>query len=480
MSGTALLSVYGATMIAVGVWCGRAHWRDRTEFLLANRSIGVLPGALSVAASWIWAPALLIASQKAYEQGLAGVFWFTVPNFLALALFAPLAARIRELHPAGYTLPQFMRLYHGRGVHFLYLIQFFGLQICSFAVQILAGAALLEMTTGLSFLNVALALVAISLTYSLLGGLRASISTDVLQMLLIFGVISIAVPWSVSEAGGVSRLLAGVGGMTGAFRDLFDPWVAYSFGIPVTIGLLAGPIGDQMHWQRAHSIKSPQDVMKTFLIGAVLFVIVPLSLSVLGFVAADGRVSGGWTIESPQLIGPVVVLNLLPKFMAILFSVMLLSGLCSTLDSVLCAVSSMVSVDLAGKTDAEKYNQQPTVARIGMVVAATVGLAIACIPRIQILHLFLFYGTWRASTMIPTVLTLFWPRVNSRSVFAAILLSLIFGAPIYAAGAYLKRPHISVTGSLLVVAIGFVTCVVWSLLKPHTRERTLPEEREMS
>ena len=37
---------------------------------------------------------------------------------------------------------------------------------------------------------------------------------------------------------------------------LIDPWVAYSFGIPVTIGLPSGPIGDQQHWQRAYALKS--------------------------------------------------------------------------------------------------------------------------------------------------------------------------------------------------------------------------------
>ena len=149
--GVVFLVAYGITMIAITAWFGRGHKKDQSEFLLASREIGVLPGALSIAASWIWAPALFIASQKAYEQGVAGVFWFTVPNVLALLLFAPLALKIRKVLPKGYTLPQFMRERHGVGVHRLYLIQFFGLQICSFAVQILAGSKLIQLLTGLSF-----------------------------------------------------------------------------------------------------------------------------------------------------------------------------------------------------------------------------------------------------------------------------------------------------------------------------------------
>ena len=56
-----------------------------------------------------------------------------------------------------------------------------------------------------------------------------------------------AVPWAVINGGGSSSLAAGLGGVSGQFRNIFDPHVAYTFGITVTIGLMAGPIGDQQH-----------------------------------------------------------------------------------------------------------------------------------------------------------------------------------------------------------------------------------------
>jgi len=132
--GFIFLVIYAGVMIALTAWAGRGKAKDNAEFLLAGRSIGPVPGAMSIAASWIWAPALFIASQQAYDQGLPGLFWFTAPNVLSLILFAPLALKIRRTFPSGYTLPQFIKKRHGRSVHTLYLIQFFGLQICSFAV----------------------------------------------------------------------------------------------------------------------------------------------------------------------------------------------------------------------------------------------------------------------------------------------------------------------------------------------------------
>jgi SSS family transporter len=472
LQGILFLVGYGLLMILITGIATRHRQQDTAEFLLSGRSVGILLGATSIAAAWIWAPSLFVSGQKAYEQGLPGLFWFLFPNLLALIVFAPLSLRIRRVLPRGYTFPQFIRLRHGKRVHRLYLIQFVVLQLCSFAVQILAGATLLQTLFGLPFLVVVVCLVVIVLTYALLGGLRASVATDIVQMALILGICAVTIPWAIIRGGGLDAVADGLGGVTGQFGNLFDPWVAYSFGISTTIGLLSGPIGDQMHWQRGYALKSDGDVIKTFVLGACIFILVPLSLSMLGFIAA-GKVhdgAAGWSIASAQMVGPATVQHLLPPFMLFVFSLMLLSGLCSTLDSVLCALASIAVADfyMAGRRpeelDSGAHRKLVRLAQVSMLVAAIVGCAISLIPGLKILHLFLFYGTLRASTMIPTVLTLYWPRLSSTATFYAVLISMLVGAPLMALGQYRQDPQISVAGSILVVALGFIICVGMSLM----------------
>ena len=77
--------------------------------MVAERNVSWWLGATSIAASWIWAPALFVSVQVAYEKGLPGIFWFTFPNIIALLLFIFLAPKIREKLPYGYTLPQWIR-----------------------------------------------------------------------------------------------------------------------------------------------------------------------------------------------------------------------------------------------------------------------------------------------------------------------------------------------------------------------------------
>ncbi len=249
--GFLLLFVYGVVMIFVSILISRKKDRSLKEFLLANKNVGIFAGAMSIASSWIWAPALFLSSQIAYEKGLAGFFWFLFPNILALLLFAFLAVKIRKIFPNGFTFPEYIKKRHGKKVHIVYLIQFLTLQIFAFSVQILAGATLIHIISGLSFYLIAIVLVTIVLIYSAIGGLRASIFTDYIQMSLILFICFLVVPWFLYQAGDFSIIKSGASGILNGSTNIFDPWILYSFGIPTTIGLLAGPIGDQMHWQRA-------------------------------------------------------------------------------------------------------------------------------------------------------------------------------------------------------------------------------------
>ena len=99
LEGWALIATYFVAMMMLVVFL-RKHKKTKEEFLVANRSMPWLLTAFSMAATWVWAPSMFVASEKAYTQGLAGVFWFVVPNVLTLILFAFFANKMRKLRPA--------------------------------------------------------------------------------------------------------------------------------------------------------------------------------------------------------------------------------------------------------------------------------------------------------------------------------------------------------------------------------------------
>jgi len=92
-TGLVTLFIFGGTMIAIVYFLTRKQFHSKDAFLVARREVGWFRGALSIAVSWIWAPAVFIASMQAYTQGVAGAFWFIVPNVVCFFVFAPLAIR---------------------------------------------------------------------------------------------------------------------------------------------------------------------------------------------------------------------------------------------------------------------------------------------------------------------------------------------------------------------------------------------------
>jgi len=455
--GVSLIVVYSAAMLLLAWAVSRHGLATKSQFLLADRRLGVWESAFSIAATWIWAPALFLSSQKAYQQGLPGVFWFTVPNVACLIVFGWFAQRIRRLVPDGFTLSDYMRHRYSGRVQALYLIQMAGLAACSFAVQLLAGGKVLAFLTGVPFVPTTLALALLALAYSLMSGLRASVATDYAQMIIILVVSAVAVPWAVHAAGGWGVVCAGLAGRSGEFGSLFHSRgasVAWSFGVPVTIGLMAGPFGDQSFWQRAFATEEGQ-VRAAFTRGALIFAVVPILLSLLGFAAAGQ----GFDAHDPALVNVEIVRTLLPRWVLLPVTFMLLSGLVSTLDSNLCAIASMAGHDLLGHADGRRVVR---VSRWSMVALAAVGLAIANVPGLKILYLFLFYGTLRASTLLPTVITLLTNRPREQGMFLGILASIVVGLPVFAYGNFKQVLCYKVIGAILTVAVsGAIVVATW-------------------
>ena len=328
------------------------------RFCVGNRDIGWGISALSIAATWIWAPALFTSTENAYTKGFAGLFWFLVPNVLCLILFIPFAKRIREEMPEGITLSGYMHeKYRSGSVKNIYLLQLGALSVLSTGVQLLAGSKILSMLTGIPFTAMTVIMAAIAFSYSQFSGIRASILTDAIQMVF----------------------------------------------------MLAASIG---------------------------------------FVAFGVKNGGGLETVSYTDIGVInfeLISTLFPAWAVIPFLFMVISGLLSTIDSNLCAVSSLTT-DIFRKNTMGKT-------KLSMILLLTAGIAVANIPGLTVTHLFLMYGTLRASTLLPTVLTLKGVRLAPQGIVAGVISAMLIGLPVFGYGNIKGIAICKTAGSLLTVIL---------------------------
>lgn len=456
MNGIIVLIIYALIMLgATMIFTKRENGGD--SFHVGNRNMGTIVSAMSVAATWIWAPALFTSAEKAYSNGIAGLFWFLVPNVLCLLLFIPFAKKIRNEMPNGITLSGYMyEKYRSEPVKKVYLFQLTALTVLSTAVQLLAGGKILATVTGLPLWAMTILLAVIAFSYSQISGIKASVLTDAIQMIFLLVACAVFVPWALHINGGMSALQ--LSGVTGEYGSLFSAKgveVLLGFGIPTAIGLFAGPFGDQCFWQRAFSVRKDK-ISKAFSLGALLFAIVPASMGVLGFVAAGT----GFIPDDKGMVNFELIKAIFPSWVIIPFMFMLISGLLSTVDSNLCAIASLTT-DL--KVEKNKSDKQKTrISKAAMIALLIAGILIANIPGLTVTHMFLFYCTFRATTMLPTMLTLKGVKLSGTGVVAGIISALVVGLPVFAYGTICNLSAYKTAGSLLTVLLAGIVAILVS------------------
>ena len=97
------------------------------------------------------------------------------------------------------------------------------------------------------------------------------------------------------------------------------------------------------------------------------------------------------------------------------------------------------------------------------ILVASVG--IANIPGLTVTHMFLFYGTFRACTMLPTMFTLAGMKLRPTGVVAGILASLCIGLPIFAYGNLTGLATYKTAGAILTVLLSGALATALSIRK---------------
>ena len=470
-SGIMVLAVYAAIVFGLTWIFASGYTASKEGFFVARRELNPLQGAMSTGAAWMWAPGMFISAQQAYQNGLVGLFWFCIGNFLSLILFSWFAKSLRDKKPDGFTISGYLKEKFGKRVQVLFMIELLALATCSFAINVLAGSKSVEVLTGMSYHTVSLILAAIALTYSFRGGLKASVITEMFKLSVLVLGLAVLVPWAVNTAGGWNLVDLGLGGITGNGREIlgtpFALGVFMGFGFSTALGHMGAPWGDNAFYQRAFAVRKDA-VIKAFVGGAFIFILTPLMTGMLGFLAA------GLQYQVPkELLGYVNILtvgSLLPSWAAVLYLFMLFAGLVSVLDSQLSSVSNIFGHDvrnMVGETDDQASIK---LGRIGMLLLIASGLTIANWPGMTLVTIFLFFGILRATVWFPLMFSLWNDKlINEAGMFWGVLIAYLVGFTTYVYGMnFGGGPNIAVLGTCLAVfGSGVLALVITKATQPR-------------
>jgi urea-proton symporter len=448
--------VLGVFWIILGVYWGRKA-KGIEGFMLAGRNVGLALGAATAMATWVTSNTTMLAPQFAYELGIWGMIAYSTASF-GLFLFAPLAKRIRRLMPKGFTSGDFIRLRYGKAawIFFLLISIFYGF---TWLISMgMAGGILMHALAGIPYGVGMTVILFVCVVYTLFGGLYAVIGTDYIQSLIIL----------------VGIVIVGIGVLTQAdfgaiYTDLkVERPMLINILLPASImaifnNLLFG-VGEIFHsnvwWSRAFAMREGIG-RKAYTLAGFFWLPVPIAA---GFIALTAGALGV-NVTSPDMVGPLVAANVLPKIGAIVVFAVFFCSLASSIDSLLAATSDLITEDIYRKL----INPRASDALLRRMSAwIIVGLGVAawavCMPRIGTLATVLFFaGPMVGSTIWPIAAGLFWKRTNPNGALAAMVLGSAVGLL-----AYFKLGWY--TASLIGATVSMLTVVTTTWLFPRRFE----------
>jgi Na+/proline symporter len=438
--------------------------RSTRDFVIANRRIGFGFGVAGMISIWTWAMAVMMSAAQTYKYGLSGLFWFTVPNGLAVIAVIPFARKLRALMPTGYTIPEFVRERFG-GARFAVIVVIVGGLFGSLIEIIinLKGTALVTSNVfGVDPNLAALIGLAVVLSYSALGGLWASVGTSTVSTLLHTVPPAVIVVAALHRAGGAHAIWHSVAAQGQGLLSVTRTDAATEFGITLALGLVTATVAGQEYWQLAWGLRK-KDVSRTFLWAGAWFYPIPICIGLLGLVGLGLHVDLATLGGDAAAIGPYLISHLgLPTWIVFAYVIVILTACYSVIDSAFTAISSVFVVDVI-KPLAPNIGDRALLfwAKVPMALAAVVAAGVV-LTGADFVSIVLTSYAIRTAILVPLVLALFWPRMTGAGFVAGTIAGIAVGMPV-------RSAYGELLGSLTILTVSSLVPVLLGLLnqKPY-------------
>ncbi len=445
-TGWLILAVFSLLWVVLGWWFGRRN-QDLEGFMLAGRKVGLALGTATAMATWVTSNTTMAAPQLALQMGIWGMIGYSLGS-IGLLLFAPLARRIRQLMPGGYTSGDFIRLRYGKLAWrvFLAISLFYAL---GWLISMgMAGGVLIHALTGIDYQFGMSVIVLICVLYTLLGGLRAVIGTDFLQTLIILvGIVVLA--WLAIDSIGFERMHSAVEAERPELLNLLMPAaIMFLFN-----NLLFG-VGEIFHsnvwWSRAFAFREGVG-FKAYFVAGLFWAPIPI---VAGFIALSVPALN-LNVPAADMVGPMVAAELLGTGGAVLVFIVVFAALASSLDSLLAATSDLILTDIyKGHINPQADPQQLARAARWVIVGLGITTWLVCLPRLTTLAVLLHLtGAFVASTIWPIATGLFWRKANPTGATLAMVLGTVTGLIAFSMIGFYVAALVSAAVSMSVVLI---------------------------
>ncbi|MEZ4702251.1 MAG: sodium:solute symporter [Rhodothermales bacterium] len=431
-----IIAAYFVAVFAVAFGVGRKEKQgEQTSagYFLAGRNAGWFVIGASLFASNIGAEHIIGLAGTGAASGVAvGQFEILASIILLLLgwVFVPF-----YLKSGVFTMPEFLeRRYDKWSRGYLAGISIVGYILTKISITIAAGGIVFEALMGIDMWTGAILITLFTGIYTVFGGLRAVLYTDMLQMFVLIGGALTVTVVGLNEIGGWDNMYAAAGtGFFSVWKPMTDPdfpWTGIVFGAPI-LGVWYW-CTDQFIVQRVLSAQNVDNARRGTIFGGLLKQLPLFIFVVPGIIAYVLAQSGEIQLERSDAALPTLIGVLLPAGLRGLVVAGLLAALMSSLSSVFNSCSTLIAWDIYKKWKPETPDH--ALVRVGQVATVLmVILGMAWIPFMGKIsgQIFVYLQSVQGYIAPPIaavfLMGILWKRVNARGAMASLLTGFVLG-----------------------------------------------------
>ena len=400
------------------------------NYLTANRNIGFFSLSTSLVASALGAWVLFGPASAATWGGIGAVIGYSLGTAFPMIFLISLGKKIRKEFPKGSTLIEFLRKKFGQSLFKLILLMTVFYMFVFLCAEVTAVAILVNYISGTELWITALIILAGTLTYTLYGGLRASIFTDNIQMIVIIALLLISIYYLITFSGEQFSF---------SFIKEKAPYLLssnyipnYTSGLTFFIAVAATNLFHQGNWQRVYAAKNNEVLVKSLIVS--FFVIVPIVF----FMGFCGLVAISF---DPNVVPDLGYFSLLlrgqTEFLSMVIIVLGLSLTISTVDTLVNAISSLIVVDGKATFNLKMKNDYLKLSKYLIIILSIISFFIAS-KGFSVLYLFLLADLFCCAFVLTVFYSFYNKKLNEKTAYVSIMFGLFGGFLLFPAPDFSK------------------------------------------
>ena len=414
----ALVIIVSLIFAFIGIIYSKRH-QGLNNYLTANRNIGSFTLSTSLIASALGAWILFGPASAATWGGIGAVIGYALGTAFPMIFLIFLGKKIRNDFPKGSSLIEFLRKKFSKTLFKLVLFMTIFYMFVFLCAEVTAVAILINYISGTDLWITAFIILTCTLTYTLYGGLRASIFTDNIQMVVIIILFLISVFYLTTFTGDA---------FTFTFIKEKNPDLLsikyipnYTAGLTFFIAVAATNLFHQGNWQRVYAAKNFKTLKQSLIIS--FFIIIPI-VFYMGF---SGMVA--FSID-PNIRPDLGFFSLLLKEQTVFLSLFIITlGLAltiSTVDTLINAISSLIVVEGKATFNFKKKTNYLVFSKYIIIFLSVISFIIAS-KGFDILYLFLLADLFCCAFVVTVFYSFYNKSISEKTAYTSIIIGLIGG-----------------------------------------------------